>query len=112
MDKKLEALALEIFNEYKGTDEAVTMEEATEMARQEIGAKEIKNYTKSDKPRKKTERKPRKLDDDKVFLLGLLIDAINAETEIDNTKNDAQFDFHYNNKSYSVKLVLHREKKA
>ena len=39
MNEKLGALAKQIWKEYYGTDEQITMEEAFEMARMELGAK-------------------------------------------------------------------------
>ena len=49
----LEKLAEQIFKEFERDGEPVTKEESLEMARMELGAKEIKNYAQAEKPRKK-----------------------------------------------------------
>ena len=73
-------------------------------------AKEVKRYEKSDKPRKKA-NKERKVDEEKKYLLNLLIGAINGENCVDAVKNEAEFSFTFNDNSYTVKLVKHRPPK-
>ena len=73
-------------------------------------AKEFRRYEKSDKERKKV-TKERKIDEEKKFLLNLLISAINAENCIDAVKNESEFSFTFGENSYSVKLIKHRPPK-
>lgn len=73
-------------------------------------AKEVKRYEKSDKPRKKV-NKERKVDEEKKYLLNLLIGAINGENCVDAVKNEAEFSFTFNNNAYTVKLIKHRAPK-
>lgn len=81
-----------------------------EMAEMERKAKQIKRYEKADAPRKKS-TKERKVDNDKKYLLELLISAINEQNCIDSVKNEAEFSFTFNENSYTVKLVKHRAPK-
>lgn len=73
-------------------------------------AKEVKRYEKSDKPRKKA-NKERKVDEEKKYLLNLLIGAINGENCVDAVKNEAEFSFTFNDNAYTVKLIKHRAPK-
>ena len=89
----------------------VTKAEAEEMAKMEIGAKNIKRYEKSQTPRKKVE-KVRKIDPDKVKLFDILTQAVEqSEIPVTFRKNEAEFGMLYNNSEYSVKLIKHRPKK-
>lgn len=107
---QVEALALEIFEDGKeNIGEAVTWEEALEMAKMELGAKEITRYEKSDTPRKARERK---VDPDKKYLLDLLIKGFTSEhPRMIQVKNEAEFSFNYNENAYTVKLIKHRKEK-
>ena len=69
----------------------------------------IKRYEKSDKKRKSPTRE-RKVDEDKKYLLNLLINAVNNENCIDSVKNEAEFSFIFGDNSYTVKLIKHRTK--
>lgn len=73
-------------------------------------AKEVRRYEKSDKPRKKVV-KERKVDEEKLYILEHLMDAIAVQTKIDSVKNEAEFSFTLNENSYTVKLVKHRPPK-
>ena len=81
-----------------------------EMAEMERKAKQIKRYEKADAPRKKS-TKERKVDNDKKYLLELLISAVNEQNCIDSVKNEAEFSFTFNENSYTVKLIKHRAPK-
>ena len=109
---QVEALALEIFEDGKeNIGEAVTWEEALEMAKMELGAKEIKRYEKSDTPKKKKTRE-RKVDHDKAILIDILTDAIiDNEILVTNQKSEAEFSLQYKNNDYTVKLIKHRKEK-
>lgn len=82
-----------------------TVEELTEKAK-----KNIKRYEQSDKKRKPS-TKERKVDNEKAYLLNILMDAIKNENSIESVKNEAEFSFFYGENSYTVKLVKHRPKK-
>ena len=69
--KNLEKLAKQIYDECLADKEPVTMEEATEMAKAEIGADSIKNYVDTEKTKNRaTKGKPRevKVSDEKKML--------------------------------------------
>lgn len=73
-------------------------------------AKQVRHYEKSDKPRKKA-AKERKVDEEKKYLLDLLINAINSESSVSTIKNEAEFSFSFNSNEYTVKLIKHRPPK-
>ena len=102
----LEKLAEQIFKEFERDGEPVTKEESLEMARMELGAKEIKNYAQAEKPRKKS-TKERKVDTEKLAILTML-----AETLTENGYNaqiEKEIAIHFGN--YSLKLTRHRPPK-
>lgn len=105
-----ENLIEKIMKECEKEGEPVTREEAEEMAEMEIKANADRHYEKSDKPRKAVKRE-RKVDEEKKYLLNLLINAINTETCIKNVKTETEFSFEFGENEYSVKLVKHRPKK-
>ena len=93
---------------YKADHEDIILPEVAEMERK---AKQIKRYEKSNTPRKKTEREY-KINPDKMFLLNLLYNGIDADAvELGAKKNDTEFYFNYNGFSYTVKLIRHRPPK-
>ena len=69
-----------------------------------------RHYEKSTKERKASTRE-RKVDEEKKYLLNLLINAINTENCIDSVKNEAEFSFTFGENAYTVKLVKHRPPK-
>lgn len=110
----IDALALEIMEEAQKDGDAVTLEDAQEMAIMEIKARDIKNYTKSDAPRKQSKRE-HKIDPDKKFLLAMLFNGLDPD-EIDGLQvgekiNESEFSFTYSGSSYTVKLIKHRPPK-
>ena len=107
----MEKLAKIIYNECEKDGEPVTMEEAMEMAKMEMGSKEIKRYEQSDKPRK-TSTKERKIDETKKHLLiacKTLVEGMGAK--VTNIKTETEISFSFQGESYSLKLVKHRKKK-
>lgn len=70
----------------------------------------IKRYEKSDKERKKSTRE-RKVDENKAFLLQILMDSIKNEYSITAVKNEAEFSFSMGEENYTVKLIKHRPPK-
>ena len=108
---KIDALALEIFNEEKAEGTPVTMAEAQEMARMELGAKEVKRYEKSSTPRKKTSRE-RKADKEKGrFLMDCktLIEGLGGV--VTKVNNEADFSFDYGTSHFTLKIIRHRDPK-
>ena len=108
---KLEKLAKEIMRDALADGEPVTEEEALEMAKMELGEKEIKRYEKSDTPRKKAV-KERKVDETKkVLLQGLMEKLIDAGASVVPPTNETDLHFTYEGASFSVKLTRHRPPK-
>ena len=113
MDK--EKLILQIMKEAEEDGEPVSREEAEEMVEMEIKAKGIKNYTQSKPTKKKSAPKPRKVDNDKAFVLeylrkGLVLLPNFNSTEI-KVENEVKLHFKYNGAEYSVTLTKHRPPK-
>lgn len=111
-NEKLQTLALTIQEECEKEKEPVTKEEALEMAKMELNAKEnCKRYETSAKERKTTNR-TRKIDSDKKYLLSYLEKSIeeNQKIKITNIKNETEISFTYNEEQYTVKLIKHRKK--
>lgn len=98
--------AVQMWLEDEGYLENEVVEELTAKAKEN----KVGHDAKTDKPRKKTER-VRKVDEEKKYLLNLLISAINAENGVDTVKNEAEFSFTFGENSYSVKLIKHRPPK-
>ncbi len=98
--------AIQMWLEDEGYLENEVVEELTKKAKEN----RVNHDAKSDKPRKKTER-VRKVDEEKKYLLNLLISAINSENCIDTVKNETEFSFTFGENSYSVKLIKHRPPK-
>lgn len=109
-EKKIKALAQEIMQECEKEGEPVTEEEAVEMAKMEIGSKEVRRYEKADTPRKKSV-KERKVDPDKLALCAIIGNAL-TEAGIESTQhNESAFHFDYLGKAYTIKLTQHRPQK-
>ena len=110
MAKTLEQLAKEIYNEALEDGEPVTEAEALEMAKMELGSKEIQNYTQATvkKERKKAERK---VDADKQNLLEIIRIALAETAEIGEVKPETEFSFTFGRNAYTVKLIKHRPPK-
>lgn len=112
MSKTLEQLAEEIYKEALEDGEEVTMDEAREMAEMEIKAKGLKNYTQSEVERKPRAHKPRKVDEEKKFLITEIenvlrqVGAVNTEI-----KTETEINFSIFGNAYTVKLTKHRPKK-
>lgn len=110
---KFEKLVLEIMADAEKDGEPITREEAEEMARMELGAKEIKNYTQADVEKKERKPKERKVDTEKLFLLETLSKGLVEELDIHiNYENEVKLHFNYNDNDYSVTLTKHRPKKG
>lgn len=112
MAKSLEKLADEIFKECEADGEPVTKEEALEMARMELGAKEIKNYTQSEPKKVVKAPKERKVDTEK---LSILTEVRNVIVEMGgkniSLKTETEVSFSYGENEYTLKLTKHRPPK-
>lgn len=75
----VEQLAKQIFDECIKENEPVSMEDALEMAKMELGAKGIKNYTQSE-PTKKTAKKPKvvQVSQEKQMLFNNILGCVNT----------------------------------
>ena len=110
--KTIEQLAKEIYNDYLGTEDEVTLEEAKEMAEMELGAKDnVKTYVKSDKSvnRKKTVRE-RKVDTKKSNILSMLAVGLTNNNIDFELHNENKIIFTFNGDNYTVNLIRHRNK--
>ena len=85
-------------------------EDAEEVAKMEMKAKDLKRYEQAEKPRKKAERE-RKVDEDKKKLLELCKNAIDDYVFSLVTKTETEISFEYNDEKYTLKLTKHRQKK-
>ena len=111
MAKTLEELAKELYNEALEDGEPVTEDEALEMARMELGAKEIPNYTQATVKKERKQRE-RKVDETKKFILEAVIEAIyNACDGTATMENETDIHFTYKGDKYSLKLTKHRPPK-
>jgi len=104
-------LVKEIMADAEADGEPVTKEEAEEMAKMELGAKEDRRYEKSDKPRKKVE-KVKKVDEvKKRFINGFRVYLEGCGAKVDPIKTEAEMHFTFEGESYTVKLIKHRPSK-
>lgn len=105
---KLENLIKSIMAECEADGEPVTREEAEEMAKMEMGAKNIKRYEQAE-PKAKTS-KERKVDNEKLELFNIVIKSLADVVENGNLKNEVEYSFDYNGSHYTFKLTKHRKK--
>lgn len=109
MDKKFENLVKSIMADAAADGEPVTREEAEEMARMELGAKEIKRYEQAEvtKDRKKREVKKdaEKIEIIKKIYNFLLTNGFGSATIV-NEQREITFG------DYSITLTKHRKKKG
>ena len=89
---------------------APTEETKKEVAETEKKAKEKRHYEMSDKPRK-TVAKERKVNQNKRYILNKIIETFGTEISDIKVTSETAVDFKYNEKSYTLRLVEHREKK-
>ena len=86
-------------------------EDAEEVAKMEIKAKDLKRYEQAEKPRKKVERE-RKIDQDKKEIIDELVACINKNIgQVVEVKTETEIKMVYNDTEYTVKLIKHRPKK-
>lgn len=119
MAKTLEELAKEIYNEALEDGEPVSEDEALEMAKMELGAKEIPNYTQAAVEKKAKKPRERKVDENKASLINFFKTALeNEELVIDEgivlnirVKPETEISFEYCGDEYTLKLIKHRPPK-
>lgn len=108
----LEQLAKKIFAECEKDGEPVTMEEAIEMAKMELGSKEIKNYVQSTVEKKRGAREV-KLDATKVGVIEELADLMQMEMQLSDVviiNPQKEITFTIDDDNYSVTLTKHKKK--
>lgn len=103
-----EKLVNSIMAECEKDGEPVTREEAEDMAKMELGAKDIKNYTQATNEKKKAQ-KERKVDESKKFLLEVLRKALEKEDITATAENEVKLHFSFENAKYTVTLTKHRK---
>lgn len=114
---KFEKLVKEIMAEAEEDGEPVTREEAEEMAKMELGSKEMRRYEKADTPKKERKPKERKVDEEKAFILrnvktlleGMLLNK--GETPTIEMKTETELSFTLGGNAYTLKLTKHRPPK-
>lgn len=109
---KFEKLVLDIMAEAEKDGEPVTREEAEEMAKMELGAKEIKNYTQADVEKKAKKPRERKVDNEKLELLDILSLGLSENGVQYSYENEVKIHFKHNGNDYTVTLTKHRQKKG
>jgi hypothetical protein len=110
-DKKFDALVKSIMAEAAEDGEPVTREEAEEMARMEMGAKEIRRYERSEEVVKSPKKRTVKKDEEKIEIINkiynfLLTNGFNNATIV-NEQREIKF-----NNVFSLTLTKHRVKKG
>ena len=108
-----EKLIAEIMADAEKDGEPVTREEAEEMADMELGAKEIKRYETTDKPKEKKKREV-KLDEVKVEFLELIAEYMKTIVPCVNpsiVNPQKEITFRIGEDDYSLTLTKHRPKK-
>lgn len=111
----LDKLALEIFKECEKDGEPVTMEEALEMAKMEVGAREVKREaTTTEKKKADAPKKPRtvKVSDEKVELFNLIFAAVaDKHPTAAITKENKNIEVKIGEKTFKIDLIEQRQKK-
>lgn len=109
----VEKLAKQIFDECMAEGEPVTEEEALEMARMELGAKEIKNYTQSAEKSVKKPKKPKtvKISDEKQQIFSEIVEFLKENYEIAIETENKLLKIYKNGKEFKLNLSETRQKK-
>lgn len=86
-------------------------EDAEEVAKMEMKAKDLKRYEQAEKPRKKAERE-RKVDEVKKEIIDELVACISKNIgKVTKVKTETEIDFIYADEDFTLKLTRHRKKK-
>lgn len=110
IEKNMKALEIsrdEAIEMWLDDNDYIKNEEAEKLTEK---AKVIKRYETSDKPRKKV-KKERKVDEEKKYLINILVKTLEDEVCNISVKNEAEISFVCNENSYTIKLVKHRPPK-
>lgn len=106
---KFDDLVAKIIKECKADGEPVTKEEAEEMAKMEMGTKEIKRYEKAETANKPKQKREIKKDEEKIKIIEKIYNFLltnGFETAIiKNEQREITFG------DYSLTLTKHRTKK-
>ena len=112
---KFEKLVNEIMTEAEKDGEPVTREEAKEMARMELGAKQIKRYEKAEKPRKKS-KKPKtiKVSDEKIALFASILQNLDRcegveRQNIEVLRENKLIQVKINDKTFKIDIIQNRK---
>lgn len=113
--KELDRLAKKIFDECEKDGEPVTMEEAMDMARMELKAKDVKNYTVSaEKTTEKKRNPPKKVVSAEKQTLFKEISEFLLTKYGENAiivKENKEMNIKINDKSFKIDVVEHRKGK-
>lgn len=104
----IEKLAEQIYNECLADGEPVTKEESLEMARMELGAKDVKHNVTSTKEVKKV--RTVKISDEKIAIFEFLTNVLPKEYDIDILKDNKLIEIHLNGKNFKLDLIETRVK--
>ncbi len=110
---KFEKLVKSIMKDEEADGEPLTREEAEEVAKMEMHAKDIRRHE-GNEPKPDAERKPRerKVDEAKGQILQTLSDTLRSiGAEVTATQTETKVDFDLNGIPYTLQLIKHRPKK-
>lgn len=111
---KLEKLAKQIMKECEQDGEPVTLEEAMEMARMEIGAKDVSVGARVAEPTLEKEKKSRnvKISDEKAFVFSKILENLSENFEnVTVLKENKLIEVKYGGKVLKIDLVEQRPPK-
>lgn len=110
---KFDKLVKEIMLDAEKDGEPVTEEEAKEMARMELGAKQIKRYEQAEKPRKKRAKpKTVKVSDEKVALFNEILENLTKNHEnVTTIKQNKLIQVQIEDKIFKIDLIQQRSPK-
>lgn len=112
---ELEKLAQQIFDECQKDGEPVSMEDALEMAKMEIGAKDIKNYAQATVENEvKKPRKPKtvKISSEKAQLFADIVEFLGTKYQIEVATDNKLVNITLNGHGFKLNLSENRQKKA
>lgn len=114
MNMTIEKLAQQIYDECAKDGEPVTMEEAFGMAKMEIGAKDINNYTQSAEKLVKKTKKPKtvKISNEKQQIFSDIVEFLKEKYEINVEINNKLIIINEKGKEFKLNLSETRQKKA
>ena len=112
---KFEKLVQEIMRDAEKENEPLTREEAIEMAKMELGTKEIKRYEQSIEQKKK-QRKPKtiKISDEKISLFNTILTNLDRNEFIEHEnitviKKNKLIQVKINDKTFKIDIIQQRK---